>query len=243
VALFYFAGHGALTADGGFLVTQDGVENDEGLPMAQLISAANKSPSRERIIILDCCHAGNLDELFGSGANVPLAEGLSILAACRKDQGAAEISGRGLFTSLLCSALEGGAADVRGSVTVPGMYSYADEVLTIFDQRPLLKANVSKLVPIRRADPSVSDAKLRLLTTYFPGEDYEFPLDPSYEPDAAPPHPENEAKFRDLQLFRAARLLEPVGADHLYGAAIDSKACRLTHLGQFYWRCVDARKI
>jgi uncharacterized caspase-like protein len=102
VALFYFAGHGALTNSGGFLVTQDTTRHDEGVPMTQVIGAANTSPSLERIIILDCCHSGAIDDLFGSGTNVALCQGVSILAACRSDQGAAEQKGRGLFTSLIC---------------------------------------------------------------------------------------------------------------------------------------------
>lgn len=243
VALFYFAGHGALTQNGGYLVTQDATKFDEGIPMAQLITAANASPSQERVIILDCCHAGIIDELFGSGANIPLAQGVSILAACRKDQGAAENNGRGLFTSLVCSALDGGAADIRGSITIPSLYSYVDEILTIFDQRPLLKANVSKLIPIRKSVPAVPDNKLRLLIKYFPQEGYVHALDPSYEPAADPAHAANEAIFADLQTFRGARLVVPVGANHLYDAAMQSKGCELTPHGRFYWRCVKAGKI
>lgn len=243
VAIFYFAGHGALTANGGFLVTQDAQNDDEGVPMAQLVSAANKSPSREKIIILDCCHSGALDELFGSGANIPLAEGVSILAACRTDQAASERGGRGLFTSLICDALEGGAADIRGAVNVPGIYSYVNEILTIWEQRPLFKANLSNLIAIRQAAPWISDEKLRKLVEYFPDENYRFPLDPSYEPDLSPAHPAHEAIFADLQRFRGARLLVPDGEEHLYYAAMNSKSCSLTGVGKFYWRCVKAGKI
>jgi len=243
VAVFYFAGHGALTDNGGFLVTQDTQRNDEGVPMSQLVAAANKSPSREKVIILDCCHSGALDDLFGSGANIPLTEGVSILAACRSDQGAAERGGRGLFTSLICDALDGGAADIRGSVNIPGIYSYVNEILTIWEQRPLFKANLSDLIPIRSANPSISDDKLRKLIEYFPKEDNRFALDPSYEPDAKPADPAHEAIFADLQQFVRARLLVPDGEDHLYYAAMNSKSCSLTPVGKFYWRCVKAGKI
>lgn len=235
IALFYFAGHGALTYDGGFLVTQDGIENDEGVPMAQLINAANCSPSSERIIILDCCHSGSIDNLFGSANSIPLAQGVSILAACRTEQGAMESGGRGLFTRLICDALAGGAADVRGSVNVSGLYSYVDDVLTIHEQRPLFKANISKLVPIRTATAAISDRNMRSLAKYFPSPDYVYPLDPSYEPTAEPHDPEHEAIFGDLQRFRAARLLVPNGEEHLYYAAMNRKSCCLTPLGKFYW--------
>jgi hypothetical protein len=237
VAVFYFSGHGAKTESGGFLVTQDARTNDEGVPMAQLVAAANKSPSREKVIILDCCHAGSLDELFASGANVPLSQGVSILAACRNDQVAIERGGRGLFTSLICDALDGGAADVRGAVNIASIYSYVNEILTIWDQRPLFKANVSKLIPIRRAASSISDDKLRRLVDYFPTQDHHFSLDPSYEPTAQPSHPQHEAIFADLQRYRGARLLIPDDEEHMYFAAINSKTCSLTALGKFYWQC------
>jgi hypothetical protein len=242
-ALFYFAGHGAHTGAGGFLVAQDATKYDLGLPMMQIVDAANRSTSSERIIILDCCHAGAVGELFGSLIDMPLKRGVSILAACRKEQSATERNGRGLFTSHICDALSGGAADVRGLVNVPGIYSYVDEVLTLHEPRPLLKANVSELVPIRRAAPAVADEKLRKLTTYFPKMTHQFQLDPSFEPTAQPDHPVNEAIFADLQQYRAARLLTPDGEEHMFYAAMNSKTCSLTPLGQHYWLRVQAGKI
>jgi hypothetical protein len=40
-----------------------------------------------------------------------------------------------------------------------------------------------------------------------------------------------------------ARLVEPVGADHLYFAAMQSGACRLTALGRHYWRMADEGRL
>jgi Caspase domain len=242
IALFYFAGHGDFTSDGGFLATEDASENDEGVPMAQLINSANSSPASERVIILDCCHSGSVDQLFGSATSIPLAEGVSILAACRAEQAAIESNGRGDFTRLICDALAGGAADIRGLVNVASLYSYVDEVMTM-RQRPLFKANISKLVPIRTAAAAISDEKLRNLTKYFPTADYVYPLDPSYEPTAKPNHPKHEAIFGDLQRFRGARLLVPNGEEHLYYAAMNKKSCSLTPLGKFYWEQVRTNNI
>jgi hypothetical protein len=236
VALFYFAGHGADTASGSFLVSQDGEEHDEGLPMAELVGKASSSPAREKVIILDCCHAGAIDQLFASLNSLALGKGVSILAACRDKETAAEEYRRGLFTRTVCDALDGGAADVVGNVSVASTYAYLDEVLDVWQQRPVLKANVEKLVTLRRAEPAVSDDKLRRLSEYFPTEDHEFGLDSSFEPDAEPNHPENEAIFADLQRFRGARLLVPVGTEHMYYAAMEGRSCRLTPLGKFYWR-------
>ena len=219
--LFFFAGHATLNRGGGFLMAQDSAEFDEGVPMAQLIDAANRSAKRfqssERIIILDCCHAGAADELFGAGG-IPLNEGVTVLAACRRDQNALEIGGRGTFSRLVGDALDGGAADVRGFVTASAVYSYIDEVMAVDEQRPLFKTNVAKFEPLRRAAPSVNDDELRRIAVYFPAPDHIYPLDPSYEPTEEPRNSENEAIFGDLQDFRSARLVVPVGEKHLYYA-------------------------
>ncbi|MFL5350839.1 MAG: caspase domain-containing protein [Hyalangium sp.] len=244
MAVFYFAGHGSLHKSfGGHLVTQDCKPSDEGLSMDKLIALANQSPARERLIILDCCHAGAIDDLVATQGPVPLQKGVAILAGCGPDEDSRECGERGLFTRHVCDALEGGAADVRGFVTTGGIYAYLNEVLTGWNQQPLLHANLTKLTPIRRADSAVSDEKLRMLTEYFPTPDYVHPLDPSYEPSAEPEHGDHEAIFSRLQQFRAARLLVPVGTDHMYYAAMEKRSCRLTPLGQFYWRAAKAGKI
>ena len=73
--------------------------------------------------------------------------------------------------------------------------------------------------------------------------DHELPLDPSYEPDADPHHEEHERIFAGLQRCRASRLVEPVGEDHLYYAAMNSTACRLTPAGRLYWQLAKDRRI
>ena len=67
-----------------------------------------------------------------------------------------ELNGRGLFSTRVCDALDGGAADVSGKVTVAGVYAYVDEVSTGWEQRPLLKSNVSQITVIRQAASAVA---------------------------------------------------------------------------------------
>ena len=129
-------------------------------------------------------------------------------------------------------------ADVRGFVTATSIYAYVDEIFTPWDQRPLLRASVAGLRPLRRAKQAVSDDMLRNLVIRFPTADYVYPLDPSYEPTAEQRNAENEAIFAWLQSLRAARLVEPVGTPHMYDAAMKRKSCRLTALGQAYWHQV-----
>jgi uncharacterized caspase-like protein len=241
VALFYFAGHGELTERGGQLVAYDGETDDEGIAMRELVELANASDARERIIILDCCHAGAID--MAAASRLPLAEGVSILAAARADEAAKEINARGLFTSRLCEALEGGAADVVGDVTIASLYDYVDQMFKPLEQRPLLKANISKLVPLRRAKPAIAPGILRKIVDHFPTPDYDFRLDPSYEPTAEPPHEAHEAIFGELQAYQAVRLLAPVGTRFMYYAAVERHSCQLTPLGHFYWHRVKAGKL
>ncbi len=57
-ALFYFSGHGYVDATGGKLVTPDFARYDEGVSMDEIMTLANKSKTRNRVVILDCCHSG-----------------------------------------------------------------------------------------------------------------------------------------------------------------------------------------
>src|ERR1043166_3004105 len=46
IALLYFSGHGARSEEGGFLVTQDSEEHNEGVAMDQVMTLAKKSAGR-----------------------------------------------------------------------------------------------------------------------------------------------------------------------------------------------------
>lgn len=244
VALFYFSGHGTVNNLGGYLVTQDARSYDEGVEMTNLLTYANKSKAREVVIIIDSCHSGAFGQLpaINNEAAI-LREGVSVLTASRESQAAVEIGGEGLFTSLVCDALEGGAADIVGDVTVAAVYSYVDQALGPWDQRPLFKSHVSKLLKVRRADPVIQPNILRLLPTIFKSPTEEFQLDPSYEPTSQPQNEDHEKMFRYLQQYNRAGLVVPVGEQDMYYAAMNSKSCKLTPCGRFYWRVVTSNKI
>jgi len=244
VALFYFSGHGAIDVSGGFLITSDAKSKTDGYPMRELFTYAAKSPVRESIIILDCCYSGefgNLPEL--SQEHALLRDGMAILAASRSSEASMEVDGAGVFTTLVCDALAGGAGDVLGRVTVGSVYAYVDLALSAWEQRPVFKAHLSKFTSLRQCEPHVDAAVIRLLPTYFTTPDHELPLDSSYEPDLEPKNEKNERTFAHLQKLRDARLLVPVGEKHLYYAAVNSKACRLTALGRFYWELANKGRV
>jgi uncharacterized caspase-like protein len=244
VALFYFAGHGTENNLGGYIVTPDSRRYDEGIALNDILTLANGSKARECVILLDSCHSGHMGSVPAVKNDLAhLREGVSILTAGRAGQAAVETNGGGLFTELLRGALEGGAADVLGITTVAAVYAYIDQALGPWDQRPLFKASLSKLVSLRDNRPAVEREILRRLPTWFPESDYMFPLDPSFEPDAEPKNAENERIFMQLQRCRAAKLIDPVGEAHMYFAAINRAACRLTPLGRHYWRLARSNRI
>jgi hypothetical protein len=236
VALFYYAGHGAGSDTDVALVTRDATPATPGIAFSQLLAKVAGSSVREVVLILDCCFsgaAGGVPQLATTAAT--LREGVSILTASRGDQVAVEWA-HGVFSTFLGGALEGGAADVVGKVTIAGLYSYLDECFGPWDQRPAFKSNVDRLNELRRCAPAVPPSELREICEHFLAADHLFALDPSYEPDAEPRDPVHERAFATLQKYRAAKLLVPVGAEHMYFAALESKACRLTPLGRHYWQ-------
>ncbi len=255
LALLYFSGHGFLNNLGGYIVSTDFAKYDEGVSMEDILKLATQSKARDKVIILDCCHSGAFGTPTLAGNNLAqLCEGLSVLTASRALESAIEVNGSGIFTNLVVSALQGGAADLRGHITPGSIYAYVDQALGAWKQRPIFKTNVSRFTSLRTIPPSVPLATIRKLTEYFLSPEDERKLDPSYEftnsPDSPPPsmqepfsNPLNVAVMKDLQKFVSVGLVVPVDEDHLYFAAMNSKSCRLTALGYHYWRLVKDKKL
>ncbi len=253
-ALFYFSGHGFINELGGYLVTPDHRQHDEGISMNDLLTLANQSKTKNKIIILDCCHSGAIAApVLSHNAAGHINEGITLLTASRQDEVAIEVNGKGVFTNLLLEALKGGAADLSGHITPGSIYAYIDQALGPWDQRPIFKTNVSRFIPLRTINPKLPVITLRKITNYFPKQDTAFALDPSYEytndpaieytytaPFAQEAH---VAVFKALQQMHSAGLVTPVGEDHMYWAAMKGKSCRLTPLGEHYWRLVKEKKI
>jgi caspase domain-containing protein len=244
VAFLHYSGHGLVNELGGFLVTSDGRRYDEGISMRDLMLLANESKIPEVTIILDCCHSGALGEVkLGAEQGVVLREGVALLTASGRSDAALETGAGGLFTALVCEALEGEAADIFGHVTVAGVYAHVDPHLGAWDQRPQFRAHLKRLTPLRRTEPPIARAVLRRLPELFANEEAEYALDPSYEPSSRLGNSQHETIFGELQTLRARGLIEPVAEKHMYDAAMRSGSCHLTKGGQRCWRLAKSGRI
>ncbi len=253
-ALFYFSGHGYINELGGYIVTPDYTENDWGISMDDILKIANLSKIRNKIIILDCCYSGAIGKPnIESGYECAISQGVSILTSSLDCETSMEINGHGVFTNLLLEALKGGAANINGKITPSSIYAYIDQALGEWDQRPIFKTNVKEFNSIREIVPQVPISIIRNLTKYFKSPQEEFKLDPSFEYTNAidiehkviEPYADekNVAIFKELQKLASVGLVVPVGEDHMYFAAMNSKACKLTALGYHYWKLVEKKQI
>ena len=245
IALLYFAGHGHIETTGGYLCSSDARTGDDGLSLADVLVLANESKARNKVIVLDSCHSGIAGTPPGQHT-AKLTEGLTILAASTMDQYASESNESGVFTTLFVNALNGAAGNLVGDVTPGSVYAHIDQSLGPWAQRPVFKTNVKTFVSLRKVNPPIPLAHLQQLTQFFPEPGFQFQLDPSFEPEVAgrpagarPPDPSNSAKFKILQAYNRVNLLIPVDAPHMWHAAIGSKTCRLTVLGEHYRRLVE----
>lgn len=240
IALLYFSGHGFVRGSDGCVVTKDAEEHDEGISMSEILGLANSSPVENKVIVLDCCFSGKMGSSNATrGSVAELSEGLTVLTASRES----EVAFEGVFTDLVVDALRGGAADLRGHITPGSIYAYVDQALGAWRQRPIFKTNVTQFTSLREVPPQVPLETLRRLVDYFPSPQDEHALDPTYE-DTEMEHDLNNVKvFKDLQKLEGVGLVVPIGEEHMYYAAMNSKSCRLTALGAQYWRLANEKKL
>jgi len=250
IALFYFAGHGHIETTGGYLLASDAKRGDDGLSLNEVLILANQSPATNKIIILDSCHSGIAGNPPSIKDNSLLVEGITILTASTVDQYASEEEGSGVFTSLLVDALNGSSANILGDITPSSVYAHIDQSLGAWEQRPVFKTNVRNFVSLRKVAPSIPLEDLRKIIDFFPNPGFEFDLNPTFEPemkgrDEGMPEPieENTKVFSILQKYNRLNLLVPVNALHMWNAAMESKSCKLTTLGEHYRKLVSKNRI
>lgn len=245
VALLYFAGHGHIESTGGYLCSSDVKTGNDGVPLAEIMTMANQSKIQNRVLVLDSCHSGVAGGCALQQNVAEISDGVTILTASTAHQYATEENGAGVFTNLLVDALGGAAANLVGDVTPGGVYAHVDQSLGPWAQRPVFKTNVKRFVSLRKVQPFLELAELRRISEFFPTRGHQYQLDPTFEPErheswatdpqgVPPPDPDHNAIFKILQKFNRVGLLVPEGAPHMWHAAMESKAVRLTALGEHY---------
>jgi uncharacterized caspase-like protein len=253
--LLYFAGHGTLTQTGGFLCTADATRDDWGVSMDEVLQLAGRCEAVNVLLLLDCCHSGDLGNaglLGGAGGNAlaVLRENVTIMAASRDVQVAAEAKGRGAFTQAVTDALSGGAADMLGLVTAPAVYAYIERRFGAWEQRPVYKSHATGVPVLRECAPAIERLKLQRLADLFPAASHRYPLDAEHEPEdehgrvTEPVNMEKVEIARLCKAYRDAGLLRPsVAGEQLYWTARRGHTVELTERGREYWWLVRNAKL
>ena len=246
-ALLFFAGHGHIENTGGYICAGDFRDGSDGVSLTDIMTFANNSHFQHKVIMLDSCHSGVAGDRQYPGSVSELKEGVTILTATTAEQYATEENGTGVFTSLLVDALDGAASNLAGEITPGSIYAHIDQSLGPWSQRPVFKTNVKRFVSLRQIEPPINLNELRRILEFFPVQGHEFKLDPAFEPERPndpeiqkllKPEPEKTAIFDILQKYNRHHLLVPVGARHMWHAAMQSKSVKLTRLGEHYRRLV-----
>jgi hypothetical protein len=227
---------------------------DDGFSITELMTLASKSSAKNKVIILDSCHSGIAGNRPEAQSVAEIRDGMTILTASTAEQYAKEVpgGGAGVFTTLFVDALGGSAANLVGDVTPGSVYAHIDQSLGPWAQRPVFKTNVKTFISLRKATPPIPLADLQAIPTHFPQAGYNLKLDPAYEPERSEdqrknqnipaPDPKKNAVFAVLQRYVKVNLVRPVGAPHMWHAAMESKSCELTVLGEHY-RKLAANKL
>ena len=243
VALFYFSGHGYIENTGGYIVTSECAEGDEGFSLNELLTIVNDSKARDKIVVLDTCHSGQIGNIDVKKDTTFINMGVTILTSSTKDQLSVDEGDGSTFTKLFVDALDGSAANLLGEISPGSVYAHIDQSLSAWDQRPIFKTNVKNFTSLRKVQPAISVDDLKKIVTLFPDKNKEFNLDPSYEPTSPAPVKERTEIFAILQKYNRVNLVVPLDSEHMYFAAMESKKCKLTVLGEFYWRLVKDHRI
>ena len=125
--------------------------------------------------------------------------------------------------------------------------------MNVWEHRPVFKTNVQVFVSLRKVRAPIACKDLKALKDLFTNPSEFFPLNPSFEftNDPEEKHSyvkpfaikENVEKLKLLQRLERVGLVEPVGTEHMYFAAMESKACKLTPLGQYYLLLAQKERI
>jgi len=158
-ALFYFSGHGLQKEAGireGYLATSDAnpETNFYGLSLFWLRRLLQESPVRQRIILLDCCHSGEILNFLEADPGAHAGTDRLFMAASREYETAYEslTSPYSVFTEALLAGLDARRLPA-GVVTNYALTDWVSNALKGESQQPLFENSGSEIVLTRCQNP------------------------------------------------------------------------------------------
>ncbi len=169
-ALFYFSGHGLQREAGvqeGYLATSDAdpSRGNFGISLSWLRRLLQQSPVRQIVVILDCCHSGEL--LTFSDADPGARAGIDrlFMAASREYESAYEsLAGKhSVFTQALLSGLNP-YDQAGGKVSNYSLSEHVSQQLRGAIQQPLFESSGSEIVLTRTSGLKTAFSKTPITT-------------------------------------------------------------------------------
>jgi uncharacterized caspase-like protein len=154
-ALFYFFGYGLRETRGidqNYLASSDANPDEDrwGISLEWLRKLVESSPIKQQIVLLDCCHSG---ELFNFNEANPGDRGLArdrcFIAASREFE-AAQVSLDSEYSVLTQALLQGLDPQRQANITNFGLVDYLDQQLGNNTQRPIY-SNFGEPIILTRA--------------------------------------------------------------------------------------------
>ncbi len=154
-ALFYFSGHGMQRDAGiqeGYLAVSDSAPDVgfSGLSLFWLRRLLQESPVRQRIVILDCCHSGELLNFLEADPGAKAGTDRLFMAASRDYESAYESleSSYSVFTQAVLNGLQPEHSET-GIVTNHTLTGWVNHALKAEVQQPLFESSGSEIILTR----------------------------------------------------------------------------------------------